>query len=355
MQPAIRVELCFNAGVITVGELIEVGARRLPRRAGLPDPRREARWLLARAAGVAEGWLLIHRDAVLPDETAARYLAWLERRAAGEPAHHLTGSCTFWGRDFEVTPAVLVPRPETELVVATALGLSLGVAARALDVGTGSGCLAVTLAAERPSVEVHALDRSLAALEVARRNAERHQVAVRLACADLGSCLAGGYELVVANLPYIPSGRLAALPLEVRHDPVSALDGGDDGLELIRSLVGDLPRLLAAGGSALLELGENPPDAVAAIADPAGLAVVRRVRDLSGCERVVVLQRTTQCATSGTDSEAGADPASSCGLRRDKSGRVGELTPNPYPPDPSPWSGGGLSRASRSRPRPRRR
>ncbi|PWB72630.1 MAG: peptide chain release factor N(5)-glutamine methyltransferase [Holophagae bacterium] len=275
----------------TVGELLDEGARRLPRRDGLPDPRREARWLLARAAGVTEGWLLLNDDVVLPEETAARYDDWLARRTAGEPAHHLTGSCSFWGRDFGVSPAVLVPRPETELVVAAALELPLPEAARVLDVGTGSGCLAVTLAAERPGLAVDAVDRSLAALEVARRNASRHGVRVGFACSDLGWCLAGGYGLVVANLPYIPSGRLGALPLEVRYDPALALDGGGDGLDLVRALLGDLWRLLAPGGSAVLELGEDQADAVSTIAGAVGLATVRRVRDLSGCERVVVLQR----------------------------------------------------------------
>ena len=177
-------------------------------------------------------------------------------------------------------------------MVAAALELPLAGGALALDVGTGSGCLAVTLAAERPRLEVDAVDRSLAALAVARRNARQHGTGVRLACADLGSCLLGGYELVVANLPYVPSGRLGALPLEVRRDPVLALDGGGDGLDLVRALLTDLPRLLASGGSAVLELGEDQADAVAVLAGPVGLAVVRRVRDLSGCERVVVLQRT---------------------------------------------------------------
>jgi len=277
--------------VSTVGKLVDEGARRLPRRDGLLDPRREARWLLARAAGVTEAWLLLHHDAVLPEETAARYDDWLARRTAGEPAHHLTGSCSFWGRDFEVSPAVLVPRPETELVVAAALELPLPEGARVLDVGTGSGCLAITLAAERPRLEVDGVDRSLAALEIARRNARQHGTGVLLVCADLGSCLLGGYELVVANLPYIPSERLGALPLEVRYDPALSLDGGGDGLDLVRALLGDLPRLLAPGGSAVLELGEDQADAVSTIADAVGLAVVRRVRDLAGCERVVVLER----------------------------------------------------------------
>lgn len=275
----------------TVGELIEAGARRLPCRDSLPDPRREARWLLARAAGVSEGWLLLHEDAGLPEETAARFGEWLERRAAGEPAHHLTGRCSFWGRDYDVSPAVLVPRPETELVVEVALALPIAASARVLDVGTGSGCLAITLVAERPRWRVRAVDRSLAALEVARRNALRFGTDIPMACGELGSCVFGGYELVVANLPYIPSGRLASLPLEVRHDPALALDGGADGLDLVRSLLADLPRLLSPCGGAILELGEDQADEVARLAGRCGLAVARRVRDLGGCERVVVLQR----------------------------------------------------------------
>jgi release factor glutamine methyltransferase len=118
-------------------------------------------------------------------------------------------------------------------------------------------------------------------------------VRVGFACSDLGSGLAGGHQLVIANLPYLPSGQLAALPLEVRHDPPLALDGGRDGLDLVRGLLADLPRLLAPDGHAVLELGEGQADAVAAIAGAAGLAVTRRVRDLGGCERVVVLQRRT--------------------------------------------------------------
>jgi len=287
----IRVDVCFNGGVSTVAELLEAGSRALPRRAGILDPRREARWLLARAAGVNEGWLLLHGDAVLPEKTAARFDEWLERRAAGEPAHHLSGSCSFWGRDFAVSPAVLVPRPETELVVAVALELPLPATARVLDVGTGSGCLAVTLAAERPGWSVRAVDRSLPALEVARHNAGRHGVSLALACGRLGSCLFGGYELVVANLPYIPTARLESLPLEVRHDPALALDGGADGLEFVRSLLDDLLRLLSPCGGAILELGEDQADEVARLAGRCGLAVARRVRDLAGCERVVVLQR----------------------------------------------------------------
>lgn len=281
----------FNGRVATVARLLEDGSRALPRREGIPDPRREASWLLARAAGVDETWLRIHPDSELSPEVAVRFRGWIARRAAGEPAHHLIGSCRFWGREFIVTPAVLVPRPETELIVEVALALPLSASARVLDVGTGSGCLAITLAAERRRWSVRAVDRSIAALAVARRNAERYGTKIPLVCGDLASGLFGAHELVVANLPYIPRAALATLPVEVQHDPPSALDGGADGLDLVRALLADLPRLLVPCGGAILELGEDQADEVAALADSSGLAVARRVRDLSGCERVLVLQR----------------------------------------------------------------
>jgi len=262
---------------VTVEEALQSGAAALPTREGIPDPRREAAWLLARAWGVDEITLRLHPEREVPAEIEARYRSWLERRAAGEPAHHLTGFCPFWGREFLVTPEVLVPRPETELLVQTALELPLSATARVLDVGTGSGCVAVCMAAERPRWRVCAVDRSPAALRVAGRNIERHGVEI---------------ELLVANLPYIPSSNLERLPKEVRHDPSAALDGGADGLDLVRALLADLPRLLRVCGGAVLEIGENQADAVATVAAGAGLAVARRVRDIGGCERVVVLQPT---------------------------------------------------------------
>jgi release factor glutamine methyltransferase len=271
-------------------DLIADGARLLPHREGIPDPRREAAWLLAAAWGMEEITLRLHPEREVPAEVVQRYRSWIERRAAGEPAHHLTGSCPFWGRDFLVTPEVLVPRPETELLVQTALELPLSATARVLDVGAGSGCIAVSLAAERPQWRVCATDRSPAALSVAQRNIERHGVEVELILGDLASAAAPPWDLVVANLPYIPSADLGRLPEEVRRDPSSALDGGDDGLDLVRALVADLPRLLRVCGGAVLEMGEHQADGVATVAEGAGLAVARRLRDAAGAERVIVVQ-----------------------------------------------------------------
>ncbi len=275
---------------MTVEEALQSGVGALPTREGIPEPQREASWLLARAWGVEEITLRLHPEREVPAEVVQRYRSWIERRAAGEPAHHLIGSCPFWGRDFLVTPEVLIPRPETELLVQTALELPLSATARVLDVGAGSGCIAVSLAAERPRWQVCAVDRSLAALSIARSNIERHAVEVELIVGDLASAAAPPWDLVVANLPYIPSTDLASLPEEVRYDPPNALNGGDDGLDLVRALIADLPRLLRVCGGAVLEIGENHADGVATVADRAGLAVARRLRDAGGVERVIVLQ-----------------------------------------------------------------
>jgi len=275
---------------VTVEEALRSGAASLPTREGLPDPQREVAWLLAAAWGVEEMTLRLHPEREVPVEVERRYESWLERRAAGEPAHHLTGSCPFWGRDFEVSPAVLVPRPETELLVETVFTLPIPHEARVLDIGTGSGCIALTLAAERLRWRVSAVDRSPAAIAIARRNRDRHGVAVPLFLADLASAVAPPWDLVVANLPYVPTDDIGRVPIEVRHDPRAALDGGEDGLDLVRRLLADLPRILRICGGAILEIGDGQAATVAEVAEKSGLAVARWVRDVGGVKRIVVLQ-----------------------------------------------------------------
>jgi len=275
---------------VNTEEAIRFGQAELPAREGIPDPRREAQWLLAAAWGVDETTLRMHPEREVPADVEERYRSWLERRLAGEPAHHLTGRCRFFGRDFEVSPAVLVPRPETELVIEVALSLPLARNARVLDVGAGSGCIAVTLAAERPSWRVAAVDHSPAALATARRNAMRHGVELPLWLGDLAAATVPPWDLVVANLPYIPSADLEGLPVEVGHDPRSALDGGVDGLGLIRPLLADLKRLLRPCGGAVLEIGDNQADEVCELASASGFGVARRLRDPGGAERVIALQ-----------------------------------------------------------------
>jgi len=277
---------------VTVAELLVELAGAMPAREGLPDPRAEARWLLAQALGRAGVWLIANPEHEVAPDVEGRARSWAARRAAGEPMHYVVGTCPFWGREFHVSPAVLIPRPETELVVQLALALDLPARPLVADVGTGSGCLAVTLALELPGARVAASEISLEALVVAHCNVARHRAAVTLVQGDLAHHLRGGYDLVAANLPYVPDDVVASLAPEVRdHEPRIALVGGPDGATLIRAFLADLPRLLRPGAYALLEVGAGHTHALAAEVAAAGLAEVERMRDVAGTERVLVLQR----------------------------------------------------------------
>jgi release factor glutamine methyltransferase len=278
---------------MTVATLLSDGVDTLETREGLPNPRREAQWLLARAFGRTEAWVIAHAGDEVPDGVADLYRGWLARRAAGEPAHYIVGSCPFWGRMFAVTPAVLIPRPETELVVECSLTLPHGSHLRIVDVGTGSGCLAVTLALEMPGSEVIATDLSLAAADVASGNARRLGARVRFAVGNLATHLVGPFDLVVANLPYVTSADIVGLPVEiVRYEPRLALAGGEDGTDLLKLLLADLPRLLVRGGHALLEMGPQQRATLERMIAATGLVEVHRGLDHAGIERVLVLRKT---------------------------------------------------------------
>ncbi len=277
---------------MNVARLLAEGAAALEAREGLPNPQREARWLLAVALGRGEAWVLAHPEDAVPEPAAETYRGWLARRAAGEPAHYIVGSCAFWGRSFAVTPAVLIPRPETELVVECALTLPRTRCPRVLDVGTGSGCLAVTLALEIPDCTAFATDLSLEALLVARGNARRLGADVRFTAGNLATHLGGRFDLVVANLPYVTDADIAGLPVEIlRYEPRVALAGGEDGTDLIAILLGDLGRLLVPGGHALLEMGALQRAKLEGAVAASGLAEVHRGLDHAGIERVLVLRR----------------------------------------------------------------
>lgn len=251
----------------------------------------DAQTLLAHLTGHNRAWVLAHPEAHLDASQTARLHQALQRLAQGEPLPYVLGQWECFGRTFEVTPAVLIPRPETELLIEAALDWLRAHPGprRVADVGTGSGCIAVSLAAEAEAVRVVATDRSAAALEVARRNARRHGVAPRLRWvqADLLAPFTGPWDLVCANLPYIPTAQLAHLPV-ARFEPRLALDGGPDGLHLIRRLLGQARRQMAAPGALFLEIGaDQGPQAARLAAEAFPQAQVEVRRDLAGHPRLL--------------------------------------------------------------------
>ena len=232
----------------------------------------------------------------LPSAFDRLYHALIARRVTREPVAYIVGHREFWGLEFDVSPAVLIPRPETELIIEEALA-SLprrDVVRHIIDVGTGSGCLAVTLAVEFPPAQVTATDTSREALEVAYRNAIRHNVVGRIAFVqgDLLQDVAGPADLIVSNPPYVPAGDVATLQPEVaRYEPSSALYGGDDGLDVIRRLFGSARQHLADGGWLIVEFGFGQEAAVREAAREAGWNVARMRSDLQGIPRIAVLRR----------------------------------------------------------------
>lgn len=258
--------------------------------AGIEEPQREARLLLCAALDLSLANLIARGDERL-GEGAARLSQWLARRLDREPLSRIRGSRAFHGRLFETSPAVLDPRPETELLVDAALGRlrEVGLSApRILDLGTGSSAIIVSLLAELPDARGVAVDISADALAIAARNALAHGVADRLAFleGDLLAPVAGPFDLVVSNPPYIPSDDLATLEPEVRKfDPALALDGGADGFAFYRRIIAGAPEHLAPGGLLALELGVHQAQAVRALANEAGFSDLRLHRDLSGIER----------------------------------------------------------------------
>lgn len=252
--------------------------------AGIADAAFEAEYLVRAAAGLPRPAFFANPE--LPDAAIAAIAASVARRQAREPAPYITGHREFWGLDFAVGPGVLVPRPETELLVEIAVAETRDLErAVVADIGTGSGCIAVAVATEVPGVMVVASDISPEALAVARHNARRHRARVSFLRGDLAAPI-GRADVVVANLPYIATDEIDALEPEVsRWEPRIALDGGGDGFDLIRRLVADCaqrlrPRLLA------LEVGYGMASTASAIATGQG-AAVEVTNDLAGIERVV--------------------------------------------------------------------
>jgi release factor glutamine methyltransferase len=249
----------------------------------------------------ALGWtreqLILGRTAPPPDGFAAHYAALVARRACREPAAYIIGHREFWGLEFEVTRDVLIPRPETELIVEETLALqpALGEEPAIVDVGTGSGCLAVTLARELPRARVVAIDVSIAALEVARRNAVRHGVAGRMTwhAASLLEPLRAPVDLIVSNPPYVPLRDASSLSPDVRdYEPGVALFSGQDGLATIRALLAQAVDRVRPGGWLIFEFGYGQDTDVTRMVEDAGVWTLLNLRrDLQDIPRTAVLQR----------------------------------------------------------------
>jgi release factor glutamine methyltransferase len=292
----------------TVGEVLRWTTDRFKQVAESASPRLDAEVLLAHCLGVDRIRLYIDYQKPLTGVELVRYRQAVRRRLTGEPVAHITGEREFWSLTLEVDATVLVPRPETELVVEAALEWLKEQQAdrlRVVDVGTGSGAIAVALAREMPSLRLVAVDKSAAALAVAQRNLLRHSADVTLMRSDLlEPFVAESIDLVVANPPYIESAAIDALPREVsRFDPHAALDGGPDGLDVIRALVSQASTCLRPGGALFLEVGAGQAPAVTELLVRAQFSSIQLRRDLADIERVVVARKCAsgqQCESATT-------------------------------------------------------
>lgn len=274
---------------MTGAEALARGVRIL-RDAAIPEAAGDARRLLAHALRVEPGRLTLHLPEPMNSNAAATYDALLARRARREPVSHLTGTRLFWGRNFLVTADVLDPRPETEILVAAALEKPFS---RVLDLGTGTGCLLVTLLAERPDATGLGFDLSPRALEVARANAARHGVGGRAAFArsDWFAAAEGRFDLIVANPPYIAAAEMPALEPEVRDwEPRMALTDEADGLAAYRAILSGAQARMAPGARLLLEHGPRQADAIAAIGHAQGFPPPEVRRDLDDRARICLFR-----------------------------------------------------------------
>jgi release factor glutamine methyltransferase len=283
----------------SIAETILQGAHRL-RKARVPEARREAGSLLAYVLGRDRSFILTHAEDAIGEEETKRFRECLERRAQGEPLQYITANQEFFGLDFEVTKDVLIPRPETELLVETALKLLPRSADVFIcDVGTGSGCIAIALMQQLPHARAVAIDISPGALAVARRNAARHSVTERIdfVLSDCFDALTlreshASFDLIVSNPPYVEEGAMADLQREVRDfEPRNALAAGADGLDIIRRLLLAAGDFLKTGGYFLFEIGFSQAAAVRELLDPKIWKLMDIYKDLQGIPRTVALQR----------------------------------------------------------------
>jgi len=272
-------------------------ARQRLREAGIPPDEAEldARLLAEFVLGWTTERYVADANEAVPPGFDSRFEALVDRRAAREPFAYIVGRQEFWGLSFEVTPAILIPRPETELIVEATLQLLVdGSRPTVADVGTGSGCVAVAIARERASTAIVATDASDLALDVARRNAARHGTAdrIRFCCADLLDGVDGAFDVIVSNPPYVRELDRAGIQPEVAYEPPRALFAGTDGLDVIRRLLPAAAARLKPGGTLIFEFGFGQADAVAQlISEAAHLTMVELRRDLQDIPRAAIARR----------------------------------------------------------------
>ena len=279
---------------ISIAEALR-SAWQILERAGVPEARREAGSLLSFVLGKDRTFLISHAEDQLSDDSVRSFQEKVERRAAGEPLQYITGVQDFFGREFRVTPDVLIPRPETELLIEAAL--EVGRARFICDVGTGSGCIAITLLCEINDARAVAVDKSPAAIEVAKLNAQSLSVADRseFLVSDCFNALDASryqFDLVVSNPPYVSEAMMAGLQREVRdHEPLVALSPGPDGLSVIRRLLQETPAFLKRDGHLIMEIGFDQGERVKELIDSEVWHLLDIKPDLQSIPRIVVLQK----------------------------------------------------------------
>lgn len=274
---------------MTIGEARFDITKRL-REAGVEDAASDADWMLVALTGYTRAALPLHKAEALTQAQCDTLAAQTRRRVAGEPLQYILGSQDFLGLSFLVDERVLIPRPETELLCEMALAEIDSGAGSALDLCCGSGCIGVTLAKLRPGARVWASDKSDGALDVARENARRLAAEVTFLQGDLLAPAEGlRFDLIVCNPPYIPRGELSALSKEVRREPASALDGGEDGLDFYRRIAGEATARLSGHRVLLLEVGHDQAEAVASLCAAQG-ADTQITKDYQGIARFVRAQ-----------------------------------------------------------------
>ncbi|MBK6743781.1 MAG: peptide chain release factor N(5)-glutamine methyltransferase [Hydrogenophilales bacterium] len=266
--------------------LLADAARRLAETS--PTPRLDARLLARHALGVSETWLIAHGRDAIEAEQATRIEALIDRRAAGEPVAYILGAREFYARVFKVTPDTLIPRPETEHLIEAALEcLANRPALCVLDIGTGTGCIAITLKLVRPEWTVTAVDLSPATLAVARENGAALGAEVAWLESDLFAALGGQrFDLIVSNPPYVASADPHLTQGDLRFEPATALASGPDGLDTLRAIVKSAPTYLEPPGWLILEHGYDQADAVGSLLRDAGFKDSFLIRDLAGQARV---------------------------------------------------------------------